>query len=291
MKLKVILVALLLLLIPITGCAPMQNQRQNNRQPGQQGRQEVQGAQSSVVGEDIIKRVKITTDKASIRNGCSADAPVLQTSEKNKTLDVISKVENWYAVKLPNDKIGFVQQSQVKPVVVEDKKPAVGGGQGGGTPAQGNTNQQNPAVGNEQNVPDNTDSNKSSLTAEEQEMLRLVNEARKQNNVAPLTADISLTKVARLKSQDMIDNNYFSHNSPTYGSPFDMMKNFGINYVKAGENIAGNQNVQRAHEALMNSPGHRQNILSPDYTHIGLGIKQGGQYGNMFTQMFISKPK
>jgi uncharacterized protein YkwD len=88
----------------------------------------------------------------------------------------------------------------------------------------------------------------------------------------------------------MIDNNYFSHNSPKYGSPFDMMKSFGIKFVHAGENIAGNQTVQAAHNALMNSPGHRQNILSTDYTHIGIGIQKGGSYGNMFTQQFISKP-
>jgi uncharacterized YkwD family protein len=102
---------------------------------------------------------------------------------------------------------------------------------------------------------------------------------------------MELTKIARIKSQDMINNNYFSHNSPKYGSPFDMMKAFGINYVHAGENIAGNQTVQAAHTALMNSPGHRKNILSTDYTHIGIGIQKGGQYGNMFTQDFISKPK
>lgn len=70
-----------------------------------------------------------------------------------------------------------------------------------------------------------------------------------------------------------------------------MMKSFGIEFVKAGENIAGNQTVQKAHDSLMNSPGHRQNILSPDYTHIGIGIKKGSSYGNIFTQEFVSKPQ
>lgn len=122
-------------------------------------------------------------------------------------------------------------------------------------------------------------------------MVQLVNKARAENNLPALKVDTELANVARIKSQDMIDNNYFSHNSPTYGSPFDMMKDFGINYVQAGENIAGNQDVQKAHDALMNSPGHRKNILSPDFTHIGIGIRKGGQYGNMYTQMFISKPQ
>lgn len=129
------------------------------------------------------------------------------------------------------------------------------------------------------------------LTTEEQEMLNLINEARAQNNAPPLKVDIQVTTVARIKAQDMIDNNYFSHYSPKYGSPFDMLKSFGINYVQAGENIAGNSDVQSAHTSLMNSPGHRKNILNPNYTHIGLGIKNGGSYGNMFSQMFVTKPE
>lgn len=126
--------------------------------------------------------------------------------------------------------------------------------------------------------------------AAEQQMLKLINEARVQNNLAPLIVDMVLTKVARIKAQDMIVNNYFSHNSPKYGSPFDMMKAFGVKYGYAGENIAGNQNVINAQNALMNSSGHRQNILSPNFTHIGIGIQKGGPYGYMFSQMFISKP-
>ncbi|WNR45781.1 peptidoglycan-binding protein [Paenibacillus roseipurpureus] len=129
----------------------------------------------------------------------------------------------------------------------------------------------------------------SGLTVEEQQMLDLVNKARRDAGLPPLTADLALTKTARLKSQDMVDNKYFSHDSPTYGSPFDMMEKFGIAYNAAGENIACNQNVQAAHDALMNSPGHRANILSKDYTHIGIGIVNGGPCGKMFTQQFIGK--
>jgi uncharacterized protein YkwD len=70
-----------------------------------------------------------------------------------------------------------------------------------------------------------------------------------------------------------------------------MLKSFGISFVQAGENIAGNQNVQNAENALMNSPGHRKNILNTDFTHIGIGIRNGGPYGNMFTQEFISRPQ
>lgn len=127
------------------------------------------------------------------------------------------------------------------------------------------------------------------LTAAEQQMLNLVNQERAKAGLQPLKADLELTKVARLKSQDMINKNYFDHNSPTYGSPFQMMKQFGITYRTAGENIAGNQSVERAHTALMNSQGHRANILNSQYTHIGIGIQNGGQYSMMFTQMFVGR--
>lgn len=120
-------------------------------------------------------------------------------------------------------------------------------------------------------------------------MIDLINKARSEAGLSPLAVDLELSKVARLKSQDMTDKDYFSHDSPTYGSPFDMMKRFGIRYRTAGENIACNQNAESAHQALMNSEGHRANILSRDFTHIGIGIVEGGPCGKMFTQQFTAK--
>jgi uncharacterized YkwD family protein len=125
------------------------------------------------------------------------------------------------------------------------------------------------------------------LTVEEQQMITLVNQERVKAGVKPLQVDMRLVKVGRMKSQDMINNHYFDHMSPTYGSPFDLMKAQGITFRTAGENIAGNWTVQAAHTALMNSPGHRSNILSPNYTSIGIGIIKGGPYGLMISQEFI----
>lgn len=124
------------------------------------------------------------------------------------------------------------------------------------------------------------------LTAQEQQMLNLVNQEREKQGLPALKADPELTKVARVKAKDMIDNNYFDHNSPTYGSPFDMMKKFGVEYKTAGENLAGNSSVDGAHTSLMNSQGHRENILKSEYTSVGIGVVDGGQYGKMFVQMF-----
>lgn len=125
------------------------------------------------------------------------------------------------------------------------------------------------------------------MTALEQQMLGLVNQERTSRGLQPLQADAGLLKIARMKSADLIKNNYFAHNSPVYGSPFDMMKAAGISYKAAGENLAGDSSVQSAHSALMNSSGHRANILNPAYTWVGIGIVQGGPYGYMFSQEFI----
>lgn len=127
-----------------------------------------------------------------------------------------------------------------------------------------------------------------SLSQEEAAMLELVNRERRQAGLRPLEIHEELTKLARIKARDMIENNYFSHYSPIHGSPFQMMAKAGIRYRYAGENLAGASTVERAHSSLMNSPGHRANILNPNFTHIGIGIVDGGPYRKMFVQMFIN---
>ena len=125
----------------------------------------------------------------------------------------------------------------------------------------------------------------SSVTAYENEVVRLVNEIRRQNGLSALTANWELSRIARYKSQDMADNRYFSHTSPTYGTPFQMIKAFGLSYRTAGENIAyGQRTPQQVVDGWMNSSGHRANILSSSYTQIGVGYVANGHY---WTQMFI----
>lgn len=302
MRKRIIALTIATLSVFAIGCAnnDQQSQRNKNQQQTQQSNQQVQqsqgnqnnrqqaigGVESSIQQMGDIQRIKVIADKADVRAGVANNTPVLQTQNRNSTLDVVSKVGDYFAVQLPNNQIGFVPQGDCKPIVAEDKEPAAPPAAQGTAP-QGTTTPQGPNTPKTPNAPTNT----GTLSSAEQEMVRLVNEARAQNNLPALKVDTSLASVARTKSQDMMDNNYFSHNSPKYGSPFDMMKSFGIKYVQAGENIAGNQTVSAAHNALMNSPGHRKNILSPDFTHIGIGITKGGPYGNMFTQMFISKPQ
>ncbi len=129
----------------------------------------------------------------------------------------------------------------------------------------------------------------SGLTAEQARMLELVNQERAKAGLNALKWDAEVARVANIKAQDMVQNNYFSHTSPTYGSPFDMMKSFGISYRTAGENLAGYNSVEGAHNGLMNSDGHRANILNPNFTHIGIGVQKSPRYGYVFVQMFIGR--
>ena len=136
-------------------------------------------------------------------------------------------------------------------------------------------------IGQKINIPTNEQA------SVEQEVVKLVNAERAKAGLPALKEDWELSRVAKYKSQDMHDKNYFDHTSPTYGSPFAMMKKFGITYKAAGENIAkGQKSASEVVNAWMNSEGHRANILNKNYTHIGIGFVKDGNY---WSQMFIQK--
>lgn len=127
--------------------------------------------------------------------------------------------------------------------------------------------------------------NNSSVQDIERQVVVLVNQARKERGLGELKLNEELSNVARVKANDMAKNHYFDHNSPTYGSPFDMMKQFGISYRTAGENIAmGQTTAQQVFDGWMNSEGHRANILNPNFKEIGMGYTSNGNY---WSQMFI----
>ena len=124
-----------------------------------------------------------------------------------------------------------------------------------------------------------------SVAAFEKEVVELVNGIRVQNGLQPLQQNWELSRVARYKSQDMRNNRYFAHNSPTYGTPFQMIRSFGLSYRTAGENIArGYTTPEAVVSGWMNSSGHRANILNASYKQIGVGYVADGRY---WTQMFI----
>lgn len=129
--------------------------------------------------------------------------------------------------------------------------------------------------------------NSSQLSQYEQQVVDLTNAEREKQGLSQLKVDLELSRVAKEKSNDMARNNYFDHNSPVYGSPFDMMKSYGVSYRTAGENIAkGQRSPEEVVNAWMNSEGHRANILNGEFTHIGVGYVE---QGNHWTQQFIGK--
>lgn len=208
---------------------------------------------------------------------------VKQVTYKTTNKEDMQKVLNQYLAKY-NITIPAAQAQQ-KPVQQPVQKPA--------QQEVGTTNQSKPAAkpAAPEVTPDKSTDKKpetsSELSAFEQEVVKLTNAEREKQGLAALKIDTELSKVARIKSQDMKDKNYFDHNSPTYGSPFDMMKQFGISYKTAGENIAqGQQTPEEVVQAWMNSQGHRENIMNPSFTHIGVGYVESGNY---WTQQFIGK--
>ena len=162
-----------------------------------------------------------------------------------------------------------------------------------------NDNTNNDNTNNDNNVVEKPNNNNSSESNEEvsgsfssfqQEVVRLVNVERSKRGLSQLTFNAELSNVATIKSQDMINKNYFSHTSPTYGSPFDMMKKFNISYKAAGENIAkGQTSPAQVVNSWMNSQGHRENILSTKFTDIGIGVAKDSNGTLYWTQMFIGK--
>ena len=286
----------------------------------------VKGVESSVNETGDIQSVKITANNCNVTMGCDPNSTVIQSCNKNTQLNVLNEVnKDWLAVKLDNNKIGFVPQKQCTPVLPNNAvnntnqapktpvptpnktNPIINNNMGNNnlikmppvnnnnistpnnnTPNNNTTNNTTTNNNTETDDKKNTTTNQS-ITNEEQQLIDLINQSRQQNGLKALIPDNQLSEVARIKSKDMVDNNYFSHNSPTYGDPFKMLKDFGFQYLRAAENIAGNSSVEKAHEALMNSPGHRKNILTPEFTHVGVGIQKGSQYGYMFTELFITK--
>lgn len=126
------------------------------------------------------------------------------------------------------------------------------------------------------------------ISDEEQEVLNLINEYRKENGLEDLTIDEKLQEAAKIKAEDLVENNYFSHTSPTLGTPFELMKSQGIRYKIAGENLAGNISSQKAVEAWINSKDHRENILEKKFHKTGIFVIESPVYGKIYVQLFMN---
>jgi uncharacterized YkwD family protein len=222
---------------------------------------------------NIPAQLKVTAAGLNVRSGPATYFTKVGVVYKNQIVDCIGKLGDWYIIHLNNDVVGVASGKYLQPYYPPTNQPAP---------------QPTPQPAPETPAPGTGDTN-GQIDPEAQKMLELINAERAKVGAQPLKMDMEVLKVAELKAQDMVNKSYFSHQSPTYGSPFDMLKQFGISYKSAGENLAGNSMVEKAHTALMNSEGHRKNILNTSYNYIGIGIVDSPKYGKIYVQMFIGK--
>ena len=196
---------------------------------------------------------------------------VITTVNKNEYIRVFAGVGEWYIIQTDSDYVGTVSRKYVRAIY-----PSSSGSSNSGSSSSGNS-------------ASNSGTQTSNMNSDEKEIFDLINKQRTNNGLTALKHDNGVQRVARIKAQDMVDNNYFSHTSPTYGSPFDMLKNFKISYKTAGENIAGNSSNSSAVTAWMNSSGHKANILNSSFNYTGINVVSSPKYGKMYVQLFIGK--
>ncbi|MGI6561844.1 MAG: CAP domain-containing protein [Clostridia bacterium] len=219
----------------------------------------------------------VVADYLNVRQGPSTDYEVLQVLKAGDRVWVLAQIGEWYAVY--DENTGCLGTVNSNYVMLEEEVSAE-------VPASKNDSEK--SGGDDGNTEDDEPVlKKLKLSKDEQAMLDLVNAERAKAKLPPLEVHETLMETARLKANDMVENNYFSHQSPKYGSPFDMMKEHKLEFRSAGENIAGNKTVEGAFKAWMKKEGNKSNILNPDYKYIGIGICKSDRYGKVFVQQFI----
>ncbi|MBR2289694.1 MAG: SH3 domain-containing protein [Clostridia bacterium] len=204
----------------------------------------------------------VTATNLNVRSGPGTYYQVIGTVKKNEYIRVFAGIGDWYIVQTDSDVVGAVSKKYVRAIYPSSS---------GSSSSSSNT------------------TTTSSMNANEKEVFDLINQQRANNGLSALKLDEEVQRVARIKAQDMVDNNYFAHESPTYGTPFQMLTSFKISYTAAGENIAGNSTNSGAVTAWMNSSGHKANILNSNYTHTGIGVVSSNKYGKIYVQIFIKK--
>ena len=212
----------------------------------------------------------VTATKLNVRSGPGVQYGIVTTVNKNEYIRVFAGVGDWYIIQVEGDYIGAVSQKYVKAIYPNS-----------------NNSSSNNNTSSDSNSNNNSSNN--TMNSDETEVFNLINKQRTNNGLAALKIDSEAQRVARIKAEDMVTNNYFSHQSPTYGSPFDMLKSFKVSYKTAGENIAANSSNSGAVTSWMNSSGHKANILNSGFNYTGIGVVSSSKYGKIYVQIFIGK--
>ena len=225
-----------------------------------------------------------TKSSLNIRCGPGMDYDRVGKIENGEYVNVFAKVAEWYIVQTDSNVVGAVSSKYIEPVYDEQEVDNYRSNKALESVKQEEVTQTSTEINSKSEYIDNLE-----LTQEELDFLNLINSNRKNNGLSELKIDNAVQNVARLKAQDLERNDYFSHLSPTYGSINDMLTSFGVNYARAQENIAGNQNLSGAVEAWMNSESHKSNILNNDFNYTGVAIVESQTYGKIFVEIFIKK--
>ena len=207
----------------------------------------------------------VTATVLNVRSGPGTKYKVVTTVKKDEYIRIFAGVGDWYIVQVEGDYVGAVSKKYVKAIYSGTSNNNSNGSGSGGT------------------------TNVLNMTSDEKEVFDLINKQRTANGLSALQVDNEIQRVAKIKAQDMVNSNYFSHNSPTYGTPFEMLQSFKVSYRTAGENIAGNSSNSGAVTAWMNSSGHKANILNGNFSYTGIGVVSSPKYGKIYVQMFIGK--
>lgn len=208
------------------------------------------------------KECIVTTDKLNIRTGPGLVYPVVGVAERDQAMEILGAIGQWYVVLLSDNSVGVVSGEHVKINKIASPIPAEGD--------------------NEPETGDVSGNDESDL------LFDMVNQTRIENQLNPFVWDAGLNRVAQIKAEDMVANNYFSHDSPDYGTPFNMLKQMGVHYKTASENIAAHSSVEAAHQKIMESVAHSANILSLRYNKMGVGVVRA-QGTNIIVQLFIEE--
>lgn len=243
----------------------------------------------------------VTAKALRVRQGPGLQYKIITKVYQNQYIRVFAKIGNWYVIQTDQDIVGVVYADYIKPIYPhvqasttkegskEDKEKSDEGGsveaEKQEQPKEETSSNSNSSSGENQTNEEQT----STLTEDEQEVLDRINQARKDAGLNALEIDDDVQNACRLKAKDMVEKDYFSHQSPTYGSPFDLLKKQEISYKVAGENIAGNSSNEKAVESWMNSENHKKNILNNAYNYTGIAVVNSQKYGKIYVQIFIGK--
>lgn len=205
----------------------------------------------------------VNTEYLNLRNGPGTDFSAIDILTKNQYVRIYGKIGDWYIVQDDNNTIGTVHSKYITPT--ENQKASVS------------------------NIEVVEETAATAITTDEEIILSLINLERDKNKLPSLEIDNELQNLARLKAEDLVKNNYFSHISPTYGTPFEMLKSHNIEYKIASENIAGNPSLENAVSSWMNSESHKENILSNLYNYTGIAVVDSIAYGKIIVELFVGR--